>query len=298
MIKKQILILENNQKNFDVLDSIFSQEDFKCIAVLGEEGISSIKMDEFDLIMVNTHVNYINPADLVTSVHCNETVKIPIIYLDNSKEYDKKLLQTCFDLGISDYIKQPFDKNEIVSRVRYHYEQSNKMKEYKLRVDKLGHLATVDQLSKSSSKMHMQAILKHQISHFKRYKVDTSVVYLSLLNVDKTSSIFGFEYGEKIIAMFAKELRTHIRESDALARWSGADFMILLTNSDARAAGIVVQKLKAKLSHIEFMKDVKPELAFGITCFEQDQTIQDIVQKVKYALNEAKKQEYGKVFLN
>ena len=298
MIKKQILILENNQKNFDVLNSIFLKEDFECIAVLNEDGMVSLKMHSYDLILVNIHVSYVSPADLVSCVHCNDGVKIPIVYLDNSKEYDKKFLQKCFDLGVSDYIKKPFDKQEIVSRIRYHYNQSHKMKEYKLRIDKLGHLATIDQLSKSSSKIHMQAILKHQVNHFKRYKVDTCIVYLSLLNVDKTSSIFGFEYGEKIISMFAKELRILIRESDTLARWSGAEFMILLSNSDAKAAGIVVQKLKAKLANIEFMKDVRPELAFGITTFGDDEDIQDLVQKAKYALGEAKKQEYGKVFLN
>jgi diguanylate cyclase (GGDEF)-like protein len=298
MIKKQILILENNKKNFDVLNEIFVQEDFECIAVLDEEGVKALNMTEYDLILVNTHVSYITPEDLISCVHTDDAIKTPVIYLDNSKEHNKKYLQECFNLGISDYIKKPFDKDEIVSRVRYHYLQSHKMKEYKLRIDKLGHLATVDQLSKSSSKMHMLAILKHQVNHFKRYKVDTSVVYLSLLNVDKTSSIFGFEYGEKIISMFAKELKVLIRESDTLARWSGADFMILLTNTDRKSAGIVVQKLKAKLTHIEFMKDVKPELAFGITSFGESESVQDIVQKAKYALGKAKQQEYGKVFLN
>jgi hypothetical protein len=46
------------------------------------------------------------------------------------------------------------------------------------------------------------------------------------------------------------------------------------------------------------MKNVKPELAFGITSFEEDDSVQELVQKAKYALGEAKKQEYGKIFIN
>jgi len=298
MIKKQILILENNQKNFDVLEHIFKEEEFDCVAILDADHLNTIKIDQFDLVLVNSHVTYISSKDLLELIHADYHIKVPVVYLDNSKEHDKKRLQECFDCGVSEYIKKPFDKHEILSRVKYHFGQLQKLKEYKLRVDKLGHLATIDQLSKSSSKMHMQAILKHQINTYKRYKNDTSLVYLSLLNVDKTSSIFGFEYGEKIIALFAKELKVLIRDSDVLARWSGAEFMILLTNSDIKAAEVVVKKLKAKLSQIEFMKGVKAELAFGITSFGDDESVQELVQKAKYALGQAKKQEYGKVFIS
>jgi len=298
MIKKQILILENNQKNFDILDAIFKEEDFDCVAVLDANSLQSLAIEDFDLVLVNSHVTYVSSKELIALIHADFTIKIPVLYLDNAKEHDKKKLQICFDDGACEYIKKPFDKSEILSRVKHHFGQFQKLKEYKLRVDKLGHLATVDQLSKLSSKMHMQAILKYQLNGYKRYKTDTSLVYLSLLNVDKTSNLFGFEYGERIIALFAKELKLLIRDSDVLARWVAADFMILLSNSDIKAAKVVVQKLKSKLANIEFMKNVKPELAFGITSFEEHNSVQELVQKAKYALGEAKKQEYGKIFIN
>jgi len=297
MIKKQILILENSQKNFDVLDRIFTEEDFTCISVLDEQSFKAVQMEEYDLILANSHITYTSSKELVDLSHTDNAVKVPVVYLDNAAQHDKKKLQECFDHGISEYIKKPFDKNEILSRVKYHYLQSHKIKEYKLRIDKLGQLATMDQLSKSSSKMHMQAILKHQVSAYKRYKIDTSIVYMSLLNVDKTS-IFGFEYGEKIIALFARELKTLIRDSDVLARWVGAEFMMLLTNSNIKAAGIVVHKLKAKLANLELMQGMKPDLAFGITTFCEDDSVQEVVSRAKYALGEAKKQTYGKVAIS
>jgi len=296
MIKKQILILENSQKNFDVLDGIFKEEEFVCVSALDETSFKTVKIEEFDLVLVNVRIPFATAKELINLAHTEDvTTKIPVVYLDNGKEHDRKRLQECFDHGVSEYIKKPFDKYEILSRVKYHYMQSHKMKEYKLRVDKLGRLATIDQLSKSSSKMHMQAILKHQVNAYKRYKIDTSIIYLSLLNVDKTAKMFGFEYGEKIISTFSKELRILIRDSDVLARWVGGEFLILLTNSNIKAAEIVVQKLKSKLANIEFMKGVKPDLAFGITTLEADGSVEEVLQRAKYALEEAKRQTYGKV---
>lgn len=41
MTKKQILILENNQKNFETLDTIFAKEDFDCSVALDKETLDS-----------------------------------------------------------------------------------------------------------------------------------------------------------------------------------------------------------------------------------------------------------------
>ncbi len=295
MINKQILILENNQKNFDLLEGLFKNEDFVCQAVLEKATLATLKIDSFDLVLVNSHVNYIDSKELISLIHEKSPIKVPILYIDNEKDHNKKMLKECFDYGVCEYLKKPFDKHEIISRVMYHFNQYQKMKEYKLRVDKLANLATVDQLSKSSSKMHMQAILKHQLSNYKRYKTDTTVVYMSLINVDKIVGLFGFEVGEKLIALFAKELKAILRESDALARWAGSDFIILLTNANAKASYTVAQKINEKLSKMDIMKGTKPLMAFGITEFVEDDTIQEVIQRSKYALKEAKKQEYGRI---
>jgi len=46
---------------------------------------------------------------------------------------------------------------------------------------------------------------------------------------------------------------------------------------------------------MEVMKDVKPELAFGITSFREGDDAKEVIERAKYALSEAKKQTYGKI---
>lgn len=288
MARKQILILENNQKNFDILDTIFTKEDFECQVVLDKSALDALNTEDYDLVLVNSHVKYIGIKELTTLIHADFPIKVPILYLDNTKEHDKKNLQECFDNGVCEYFKKPFDKQEILSRVLYHFNQFQKMKEYKLRVDKLGRLATIDQLSKSSSKMHMNAILKHEINNYKRYKVNTSVIYMSLINVDKIVGLFGFEKGERLISMFAKELKKILRESDALARWVGSDFIILLTNADAKISRVIAQKINENLSKIEIIQGTKPIMTFGITQFGEDDDIEELIHRAKYALKETR----------
>jgi len=299
MKNKEILIIELNEKNYQVLETVLTKAGYICQPIYDSESFEKIELEKnnFDLIIVNSYVKEVKLEDVVKVTEFDKGLRIPIIYIDSAKEHDKKLLEKYFSLGVSDYIKKPFDSKEIVARVNYHCEQLYKLREYKERVDKLANLATIDQLSKSTSKMQMQVILKHQINYFNRYKTDTTVIYLSLLNIDKLIGVFGLQKGEKIISLFAKALKSSIRESDVLARWSGSDFIILLANTSVASSEFITKKLKTQLSTLEVMKGIKPDLAFGITSFTEDDDVKEVIERAKYALNEAKKQTYGKIHI-
>ena len=299
MINKRILIIELNEQNYNVLENVLTKAEYECKAILDQESFKNLELtaDDLDAIIVNVHVQYVTVAEVIQIAEFDTGLKIPVIYIDSAKEHSKKTLEECFSAGVSDYIKKPFDSKEIVARVHYHCELLYKLREYKLRVDKLANLATIDQLSKLTSKMHMQAILKYQISYFEKYKIDTTVVYLSLLNIDKLVGTFGLEKGEKMIAQFSKLLRASLRESDILARWAGSEFIILMTNTSVTAAEHIIKKLKTDLANIEVMKGIKPDLAFGITAFVEGDDVKEVISRVKYALGEAKKQTYGKIHI-
>ncbi len=302
MINKRILILEVNEKNSQKLTSILKKDDFEVVPIFDKKEFLKCKdeIKNFELIFVNTQVEYIAFSDLfelVNSVHRLVDTKIPIVFIEGSKNQDLETLNESLRLGAADYIKKPFDKNEILTRVRYHYNQYQKMYELQSRVDKLTHLATIDPLSKSSSKLHMQALLKHHISSSHRYDVTTSLIYMSLINVDKLVGIFGFERGEKYISGFSKELKSVLRESDVMARWAGSDFLLLLTNTDVKSTKTVVRKINTQMSSLEILKNTKPKMAFSITEIQKDDNLEDIIERSKVTLKEAKKQEYDRILV-
>jgi diguanylate cyclase (GGDEF)-like protein len=299
MKKEKILILELNEKNFEVLNSLLIKHEYTPICVIDRNSFmeAAKREEEYDLIIVNAHIQYASIKDVKELSNSHETSSefIPIVYIDSAKEHDKTMLEECFSTGVSDYLKKPFDAKEIVARVKHHIEIGKRLREYKLRLDKLANLATIDQLSKSTSKMHMQAILKHELSNYKRYKKDTSLIYLGIINIEKFINTFGLEKGEKHIANFAKFLRLNIRESDVLARWVGAEFLILLTNTNAKTAESVVRKIKVMLANDAKLAKEQIELAFGITQFKSDDTFDEVIERVKYTYSEARKQTYGKL---
>jgi len=297
MKKEHLLILEINEKNYSVLQNLFEKNEYETTAVLDRESFESTmgSKDNFDAIIVNAHIKFADSKE-IQKLTSDEREFVPVIYIDSAKVHDKALLEASFNSGAAEYIKKPFDSKEILLRIAHHIELSKKLREYKLRIDKLANLATIDQLSKSTSKMHMQAILRHELNNYKRYGTeDVSVIYLGITSIEKQIAAFGLERGEKIIAQFAKFLRANIRESDVLARWVGSEFIILLTNTTIKTTESVIRKLKILLAEDETLAKSQLELAFGVTSIKKDDTNEELLARVQYAYKAAKKQTYGKL---
>jgi len=303
MKKEHILILEINGNDYNLLKKQFQEKGYETTPVLDKEKFlqlvkSTEEEESFDAIVVNTHVNFIDIKDIpqLTTAKKNRDM-VPIIYIDNKKVHDKEMLLKCYEEGgAAEYIKKPFDSDELFARIKYHVSACKKVREYRVRIDKLANLATVDQLSKSSSKMHMQAILRHELNNFRRYGNDSiTIVYLGITSIEKIISTYGLQQGEKIIAYFAKFLRNSIRSSDVLARWVSSEFVILLTNSNIQTTQSVIRKLKVLLSADEKLSKLQLELAFGLTEMKADDTHEELISRVQYAYKKAKQQTYGKV---
>ena len=143
--------------------------------------------------------------------------------------------------------------------------------------------------------MQMHAILKHQIAYFNRYKTDITVVYFSLVNINKIIGMFGLTRGEKIISLFAKELKSLIRASDILARWEGANFLIMLPNTSEKASEAFIKKISHALAKVDSLQELNLEIAFGITSVIENDEVKIVIERAKYALEEAKQQRYGKI---
>lgn len=298
MKKNKILIIEINQDNFDALNNVLEKDDFTGEAVLNYEALEKVNFEDggYSLILVNTNVDYVGIEGIVALANTKYGLKVPIVYIDSEKVHDKKLLHKCFENGASDYIKNPFDSKELISRIHYHYHLFDKIKKCQEGLDQLANFAMVDQLSKLSSKVHIQSILKHQLNNFKRYKTPTSIIYFSILNLKTIIGKFGLKVGEKIIYKFSQNLKNFIRKSDEVGRWDGADFMIVLTNTDIKSAENLAKKLKVQLSKADVLKGIQPDLAFGITTIrDEDDEISDITNRAENALIEAARQEYGKI---
>lgn len=114
---KRILIIEDEREIAELERDYLEVNGFQCeIVSTGTEGLQKATSEPFDLIILDLMLPGIDGFAL-----CNKIRKvkdIPILMVTARNE-DIDLIRG-FDRGADDYIKKPFNPNELVARVKAH----------------------------------------------------------------------------------------------------------------------------------------------------------------------------------
>jgi diguanylate cyclase (GGDEF)-like protein len=110
-----------------------------------------------------------------------------------------------------------------------------------------------------------------------RRTIPEDTVYgLLLLDIDhfkKVNDRYGHDAGDKILKQFSQILTSSIRSDDAVIRWGGEEFLIILKNTNSEYVENIAKKIKNKIELSEFLyKDdssetLKKTCSIGFTIF-------------------------------
>ena len=116
-----ILIIDDNPKNIQLAASVLkSAESYNIFfATSGEKGVEQLQNKNYSLILLDINMPGLDGYETATIIKKNEkTNKIPIIFL--SANANKESIRKGFEYGGADYVTKPFDKSELLHRVKTH----------------------------------------------------------------------------------------------------------------------------------------------------------------------------------
>lgn len=111
----KILLLEDEiMLNEAIKEFLESQGHFVKETVEGNEALSAINSESFDLLILDINVPYLDGLSLLEALHVKK-IYIPTIYI--SALVDIEDISRAFDLGCYDYLKKPFHLKELALRI-------------------------------------------------------------------------------------------------------------------------------------------------------------------------------------
>ncbi|WP_274530078.1 GGDEF domain-containing protein [Desulfurobacterium thermolithotrophum] len=78
----------------------------------------------------------------------------------------------------------------------------------------------------------------------KRYNIPFSVILLDIDYFKKINDTYGHTVGDKVIAEMALILKNNLRESDAIGRFGGEEFIIACSHTNFDQAVLLVEKIQ------------------------------------------------------
>jgi diguanylate cyclase (GGDEF)-like protein len=114
-------------------------------------------------------------------------------------------------------------------------------------LERIQDLATHDELTGLFNRRHMQDLLQLEHQRCMRSGHPFCIVMLDLDHFKRINDAHGHAGGDTVLRAFADEARSSIRASDAVARWGGEEFLLLMTDTRASLGKLGVERLRERV---------------------------------------------------
>ncbi len=133
MYSQKILLLEDDTILAETLVVLLESEGFEVVhAINGEEALETTYEQSFDLFLFDVNVAYINGFELLESLR-ESGDDTPAIFITALTDIDS--LSHGFEAGADDYIKKPFDFDELLVRIKAILKKAYKTYESEITLD-------------------------------------------------------------------------------------------------------------------------------------------------------------------
>jgi two-component system cell cycle response regulator len=117
---------------------------------------------------------------------------------------------------------------------------------------RLEELATMDGLTGLYNKRAMLDVAAQKIAAAKRFHRHLSVLVADIDHFKKVNDTHGHDVGDVVIKGLGEILRRAKRNTDAVARFGGEEFVIICEETDARGALLLAERVREELARTTF----------------------------------------------
>lgn len=252
-----ILIVDDSEVYRRQMQSILSTQLINTITA--HDGLEALEImrNNYDITMVITdyHMPKADGLELALTLRKeHKKDRLPIIGVSTDKESSVTFLK----YGVNDFVRKPFFKEELSTRV-------NNTLDALENVQLLHNFANTDFLTQVSNRKHFY----HEMGmYYNKAKKDKTPFALAMIDIDffkQVNDTYGHDVGDDVIKILAKTIKDNIKGRDIVARFGGEEFCVVLKDIDAIPALKFFESLREKVATIRITVDEEKEISFAIS---------------------------------
>lgn len=256
-----------------------------------KDGDSDLSGSGIDLLILPLDQKTFDPLRLCAQFKMGvrtRAVAILVICDETSREMAMKAL----DLGASDIIHSPIDREELIARVNTQTRRTRYIEILRRRVDRGIELSIVDPLTGLYNRRYMKSQLSQFLNRSAHNDNPVSVVSFDIDHFKKVNDTHGHDVGDKVLQEFARRLRDCVRPMDIVCRQGGEEFMVVMPDTTGDLACTAAERMRRRVAGEAFTVDqleLNITVSAGVATEESNGVSQDdLLRRADEALYKAK----------
>jgi len=255
--KPKVLVVDDSRLVRVAIRKLLRDEFEVLEAVDGEDGWDIIlKNHDLKVILTDAGMPRLDGYELISRVRAfSDTVinKLPMVLITGAEVGQTELRQKALELGASDFIIKPFDKAQMIARVRSYVKQDDLQRELKSTERNLATHATIDPLSKLNNLRYFLRRVTQELAMAERHHASLSLLGIRIDNPEKIRDLHGDKTLEKIILWTVKSLSPLLRKEDILTHTHKSEFIVIAPATDRMSAAIFGERVRKNLLQNKYL---------------------------------------------
>lgn len=200
-------------------------------------------------------------------------------------------------ITIQSYDKNAYNEQDIeafkilATYIAIALNNSQQSEALKIAISELEISSTTDPLTELYNRRYMLGRIDIEREHFRRSTQPFSIIITDIDHFKDINDTYGHDCGDFVLKELAVLMKNLLRKIDYIARWGGEEFLILLTETDAKEAFLMAERLRKQIeSHTFVFKEhrVNVTMTFGISEYQDEPTMEDAFKRADRALYQGK----------
>src|ERR1035437_5496182 len=143
MDKANILVVDDEPLNVELLKGLLQSRSYHVLtAAGGAEALEIIRKEKVDMVLLDVMMPLMDGFEVTRKIRSDEKTKgLPVVLITALKETEDRI--EGIEAGCDDFISKPFDKNEVMARVKtllqlnFYRSQLNEKEKFEILINRM-----------------------------------------------------------------------------------------------------------------------------------------------------------------
>jgi two-component system, cell cycle response regulator len=297
----KILVLENDLKEFSLIQNALNGNRHTLVNVKSSEQVwSAVQSGVSRFIIANWDTSDLKQTQLISRLRAVKPENPVYVLLTSGKSMEEDLTATQAD----DVVTRPFKLQDLKNRVAMAERIISLASNLATARSELEEQAVYDPLT---GFLNHAAFIRQSVGELERARRASMPLSLIALDIDNFKVInekYSQKTGDEILKIVSNAIREKSRPYDCIGRWSGDEFVILVTGVIGADAEKIADRIIAGVrgAHIEIENEapLNVKISAGIASASRisaSAEMDPLIEKARFAVARAKEAGGNQVFL-
>ncbi len=180
---------------------------------------------------------------------------------------------------------------ELLEHKKQADEAETRIRELEQELEQVSELVREDQLTGALNRRGLDETIERELKRADRSRTAVSVALLDIDNFKQLNDSIGHQAGDRALKHLTQVIKETLRPADSVGRYGGEEFLIVLPDTDLKAAIEALQRLQRDLTKKFFLHNnerILVTFSAGVALRGENEDAEDLVGRADKAMYKAK----------